>query len=56
MSRVHVPDLEKSLWLFCRISVSAPGQHLGMSGVGFPDELGTFSARPPLIALALLPT
>ena len=46
--RAHVQELEKSLWLFGSLSVSSPG----LSGMGFRDQLASFSERPSLIAHA----
>ena len=37
MPRAHRPELEKSLWLFCSISMSSPGWQWGESQVGFRD-------------------
>ena len=54
--REHTLELERSPWLFCTISVNSPWLHWGMSGVRFRDQLASFSARPPLIAHAYLPT
>ena len=48
--RVHVQDLEKSLQLFCSISVNSPGPHWYVCGVGFGDQFEAFSARPPFFA------
>ena len=36
---MHVQVLEKSLWLFCSISESSSGSHLGMFGVQFRDQV-----------------
>ena len=44
--RAHVPELEKSLWLFCSTSVSSPGLHWSMSDLGFRDQLLSSSACP----------
>ena len=44
--RAHVPELEKSLWLFCSMSVSSPGLLWGISGLGFRDQLLSISDRP----------
>ena len=48
--RGHVQELEKSLWLFLKHSCVLT--QLGVSGVGFKDQLASFSARPPLITHA----
>ena len=50
--RAHVLELEKSLALF----VAYVWALLGMFGVEFRDQLVSFSARPPLVAPAYLPT
>ena len=44
--RAHVLELEKSLWLFSIMSVSSPGLHWGISGLGFRDQLLSISASP----------
>jgi len=49
--RVQALELEKSLWLFCSISVSSPGFSWDMSGVLFRDQLESFTAA----AAKLLP-
>ena len=36
---MHAQVLEKSLWLFCSISESSSGSHLGMFGVQFRDQV-----------------
>ena len=46
-SRAQVPELEKSLWLFCIISMSSPGPHQSESGVEFRDQLESFLPPPP---------
>ena len=47
--RALLPELEKSLWLFCNTSVSSPGPYWAMSPVGFRDQLSSFSTRPLLV-------
>ena len=44
-------ELQKSLWLFCSISVSPPEPQWSTE-VGFRDQLKLFSARPPIAAHA----
>ena len=43
---VHVQRWKSACGYFCSISVGSPH----MSGIGFRDQLASFSARPPLIA------
>ena len=50
--RMHTLMLEKSLRLFCRISVNTPGLHWGMSGMRLRHQLESFSGRPALLAYA----
>ena len=45
-------ELEKSLRLFCSISVNSPGLHWGMSGMRLRYQLESFLGRPPLLAYA----
>ena len=40
--RALLPELEKSLWLFCNTSVSSPGLYWATSPVGFRDQLSSF--------------
>ena len=54
--RMHTLMLEKSLRLFCRISVNTPGLHWGMSGMRLRHQLESFPAWPSLLAHAWLPT
>ena len=54
--RVHTLVLEKSLRLFCRISVNAPGLDWGMSGMRLRYQFESFPAWPSLLAHAWLPT
>ena len=49
-ARVHVQELEKSLQLFCSVSVNSPGPHWSVSEVGFGDQFEAFSARPRFFA------
>ena len=49
-ARVHVQELEKSLQLFCSVSVNSPGPHWYVSEVGFGDQFEAFSARPRFFA------
>ena len=44
-------ELEKSLWLFCSISMRSPELHWSLSGWE-TDQVAYFSARPPLVAHA----
>ena len=50
--RGHVQESERSLWLFCSLSMNSPGLHWGLSGVGFRDRLASILARPPLLTHA----
>ena len=50
--RGHVQESERSLWLFCSVSMNSPGLHWGLSGVGFRDQLAFILARPPLLTHA----
>ena len=67
VSEMHVPELEKPLWLVSIMCLGAHAQELekslvifvaclwtllGMSGLGLRDKFEIFSSRPRLIAHA----